>query len=53
MRDFKLNEVKFQAPSNEVGVVPCSQFEEDGLFFAGSNNSHAVLDPELMVHYPD
>uniref|UniRef100_A0A914WZ73 Uncharacterized protein n=1 Tax=Plectus sambesii TaxID=2011161 RepID=A0A914WZ73_9BILA len=49
MRDFKLNDVKFQPPSNEVGVVPCSQFEEDGLFFRGTNNSHAVLDSELVI----
>lgn len=48
LRDFKLNEMKFDVPPVEIGTVPCSQYIEEGLYF-GENAGYAILNKNLKV----
>jgi len=48
LRDFKLNDRKFDAPSRSIGTVPCGQSDETGIFF-GDEGGYVVLDKELAI----
>ncbi|VDK44418.1 unnamed protein product [Anisakis simplex] len=48
LRDFKLNDKKFDVPALEVGTVPCSQYTEDGLYF-GREGGYVTLSKDLKV----
>ncbi|VDO28711.1 unnamed protein product, partial [Onchocerca flexuosa] len=48
LKDFKLNEMKFDVPPAEIGTVPCSQYIEEGLYF-GENAGYAILNKNLKV----
>ncbi|EJW76346.1 hypothetical protein WUBG_12744, partial [Wuchereria bancrofti] len=48
LRDFKLNEMKFDVLPVEIGTVPCSHYTEEGLYF-GPNGGYAVLNKNLKV----
>uniref|UniRef100_A0A915PQH1 Laminin subunit alpha n=1 Tax=Setaria digitata TaxID=48799 RepID=A0A915PQH1_9BILA len=48
LKDFKLNEMKFDVPPAEIGTVPCSQYVEEGLYF-GENGGYAILNKNLRV----
>ncbi|VBB28863.1 unnamed protein product [Acanthocheilonema viteae] len=48
LRDFKLNEMKFDVPPAEIGTVPCNQYTEEGLYF-GENGGYAILNKNLKV----
>ncbi|OZC11109.1 laminin EGF-like protein [Onchocerca flexuosa] len=48
LKDFKLNEMKFDVPPVEIGTVPCSQYIEEGLYF-GENAGYAILNKNLKV----
>lgn len=48
LRDFKLNEMKFDVPPAEIGTVPCSQYIEEGLYF-GEESGYAILNKNLKV----
>ncbi|VDK75274.1 unnamed protein product [Litomosoides sigmodontis] len=48
LRDFKLNEMKFDVPPSEIGTVPCSQYIEEGLYF-GEESGYAILNNNLKV----
>lgn len=49
LRDFKLNEMKFDVPPLEIGTVPCSQYIEEGLYF-GQSGGYAILNKDLKVN---
>ncbi|VDM41094.1 unnamed protein product [Toxocara canis] len=49
LREFKLNDKKFDVPALEVGTVPCSQYTEEGLYF-GREGGYVTLSKELTVY---
>ncbi|KAH7693505.1 laminin alpha, partial [Aphelenchoides avenae] len=46
--EFKLNDKKFDDTARDHGVVPCSQYTEDGLYF-GKEGGYAILQQEFVV----
>ncbi|KAH7713933.1 laminin-like protein K08C7.3 precursor [Aphelenchoides avenae] len=48
LREFKLNDKKFDDTARDHGVVPCSQYTEEGLYF-GKEGGYAILQQEFMV----
>jgi len=48
LREFKLNDKKFDDTGREVGTVPCSQYSEEGIYFA-KDGGYAVVNPNFVL----
>ncbi|CAJ0953978.1 unnamed protein product, partial [Mesorhabditis belari] len=48
LRELKLNDKKFDSEAEEHGVVPCSHYQESGMFF-GDAGGYAIVNKEFTV----
>uniref|UniRef100_A0A915EQH0 Laminin G domain-containing protein n=1 Tax=Ditylenchus dipsaci TaxID=166011 RepID=A0A915EQH0_9BILA len=48
LRDFKLNDKKFDDTGRELGTVSCAQYTENGIYFA-KDGGYAIINPQFVV----
>uniref|UniRef100_A0A915EU75 Uncharacterized protein n=1 Tax=Ditylenchus dipsaci TaxID=166011 RepID=A0A915EU75_9BILA len=48
LRDFKLNDKKFDDTGRELGTVSCAQYTENGIYLA-KDGGYAIINPQFVV----